>query len=126
MGTARRALFASLLAGGAVTAGGGRADAATTGTTHVPVSALRNGDPVVGPGGSVVRISSVVRTGTRYTVRAIDPHHGRAVVLKPRVGTTFAGTQRFVLLLRSVPASAVPLGPEPVAPVPAVIDGGRP
>lgn len=126
MGTARRTLFASVLAGGAVAAGGPRADAATTGTTHVPVPALRNGDLVVGPGGVVVRISSVVRTGTRYTVKAIDPHDGRAVVLKPRVGTTFAATQRFVLFLRGVPASAVPLGPEPVAPVPAVIDGGRP
>lgn len=126
MGTARRALFASLLAGGAVAAGGSRADAATTGTTHVPVSALRNGDLVVGPGGLVVRISSVVRSGTRYTVRAIDPYNGRAVALKPRVGSTYAGTQRFVLLLRAVPASAVPLAPPPAVPVPAVIDGGRP
>lgn len=126
MGTARRALFASLLAGGAVAASGSQANAATTGTTHVPVSALRNGDLVVGPGGLVVRISSVVRTGTRYTVKAIDPHHGRAVALKPRVGTTYAGTQRFVVLLRGVPASAVPLAPEPVTPAPAVIDGGRP
>ena len=126
MGTARRALFASLLAGGAVAAGGSRADAATTGTTHVPVSALRAGDLVVGPGGLVVRISSVVRVGTRYTVKAIDPYDGRAVALKPRIGTTYAGTQRFVLFLRGVPTSAVPLAPEPVAPVPAVIDGGRP
>lgn len=126
MGTARRALFASLLAGGAVAAGGSRADAATTGTTHVPVSALRNGDLVVGSGGLVVRISSVVRAGTRYTVKAIDPYDGKAVVLKPRVGTTFAGTQRFVRFLSGVPASAVPLAPRPTTPVPAVIDGGRP
>ncbi|HVK29429.1 MAG TPA: hypothetical protein VM575_13900 [Nocardioides sp.] len=126
MGTARRALFASFLAGGAVAASGSRADAATTGTCVVPVSALRNGDLVVGPGGLAVRISSVVRSGTRYTVKAIDPYDGRAVVLKPRIGTTYAGTQRFVLLLRGVPASAVPLAPRPTAPVPAVIDGGRP
>lgn len=126
MGTARRALFASLLAGGAVAAGGSQADAATTGTKHVPVSVLRSGDLVVGPGGFAMRISAVVRTGTRYTVKAIDPYDGRAVVVKPRIGTTFPGTQRFVLLLRGMPTSAVPLAPEPVAPVPAVIDGGRP
>lgn len=126
MGTARRALFASLLAGGAVAAGGTRADAATTGTTHVPVSALRNGDLVVGPGGLVVRISSVARNGTRYTVKAIDPYDGKAVVLKPRIGSTYPATQRFVLVLRGVPSSAVPLAPKPVATVPAVIDGGRP
>ncbi|KRB74138.1 hypothetical protein ASE01_19345 [Nocardioides sp. Root190] len=119
-------MFASLLAGGAVVATGQAADAASSETRHLLVAELRSGDLVVGTGGTVVRIHSVSRSSGRYAVRAFSPFDTSTYLLKPRSGTTFSAAQRFVVLLRRVPASAVPLTARPVVAPPSVIDGGRP
>lgn len=120
-------MFASLLAGGAVVAAGQAAEAAPWSTRSLLVAELRRGDLVVGPGGTVVRVHSVGRSSGRYSVRAYSPYDTSTYLLRPRSGTTFAATQRFVVLLRAVPTSAVPLTARPpAAPPPAVIDGGRP
>lgn len=122
----RRSMFASLFAGGAVAATPAGAHAASSDVTHVLVSALRNGDLVVGPEGAVVRIYGVKRSGSRYLVRAYSAHDTSTYWLKPRSGSTFPAGQRFVVLLRKVPASAMPLTAATPAAAPTLIDGGRP
>lgn len=107
----RRALLGGLLAGGAgAVALAAPAAAGSSSPQIVKASGLKKGDLVVGPGGSVVRVAT---TGRRpnYT----DPTSGKALPL-PK-------SAQFVVLMRNVPASAIPVGGTSTT---SVIDGGNP
>jgi hypothetical protein len=107
------------LAGAATLTGETGAHAATTAWTPrtKTVDQLRAGDMVVGAEGVVVRVAAVAASGGAYVVRYTDPHRGSSATLE--LGS-YAGTQKFLVLARGVPAGAVRLTDGP----PVVIDGG--
>lgn len=80
-------------------------------------SRLRVGDMIVGPGGVVVRISSI-EPGRRCNYR--DPVTGTDLPLGTKVG---ARKIRVIVLARAAPEEAVL---PPVSPAPDLIDGGAP
>jgi hypothetical protein len=118
---ARRALIGGLLAGGTVLVA---EPAEATGTAWCPqllaVTALRAGDLIVGDAGTIQRVATVKQSRGGYQVHRTDPHTGASAPLR---STPYPVTQRFVVVLRKVPASAVTLTAAPTEPL---VDGGNP
>lgn len=126
----RRALFTGLLAGGTVIAGAAPAAAATWTPRYLSIGSVRTGDMVVGPGGAVVRVAGLKRSGSRYLLAYNDPHTAAVKRMNPPGRTDgYPSTQRLAVLARGIPLSAIPKTTPPAAPDPApagTIDGGTP
>ena len=115
-----------MLAGGVVSTTSSPAAAAAWSPRQLVAKDLKVGDLVVGPGASIVRVSTVRRLGSgRVVLRYTEPATGVAVAFEPATATTGHPARRpFVVLARGVAAAAVRF-PAAAGPV-QVVDGGSP